>query len=148
MSLEERLGYYFFDKSILARALTRRAYSLEQNDGQPPDQDAYSLLGNALIKMVLTELLIRTGYHSQFEITAFLLELTSEDNLARIGRALGAGYALKLSSEEKQQQAEDKPQVLAEAVEALLGGIYFDGGLSTARQAVCRLFKDSFPEVE
>lgn len=140
MSLEEKLGYFFFDKRILARSLTRKAYAMEQP--QPcADQEAYSLLGIALIDAVLTEWLIRSGCNSQPEIVFRKIELKQVENLARMGHELEIGYRIKRGSGEKQQNIDEQPHVLAETVEAAIAGIYFDGGYSAARQTIQRLFK-------
>jgi ribonuclease-3 len=148
-ALEEKIGYFFFDKRILARALTRKAYALEQRQKNQicEDQEVYRTLGDAVLKTVLTELLIRSGCTTRQEITIKKIELEREENLARISQALGIGYVLKLGVGEKQQRADQQPYVLAETLEAIVGGIYFDGGYSAARQTIRRLFQDVFPEV-
>jgi len=138
MSLEEKLGYFFFDKRILARSLTRKAYAMEQP--QPcADQEAYSLLGSALIDTVLTEWLIRSGCDNQPEIVFRKIELKQVENLARIGQELEMEYLIKRGTVEKQQN--DCKHLLAETVEAAIAGIYFDGGYSAARQTIQRIFK-------
>jgi ribonuclease-3 len=145
MQLEDKLGYFFFDKQLLKRSLTSRAYALEQ---MPPceDQEAYSLLGSAVLDTVLTELLIRQGHLSQQAIVAHKLELKQIEHLARLSEQVGVGYVLKLSQAEKEQQAYDDPLVLAEGLEAVIGGVYFDGGFGAARRVVHQLFQHVFPE--
>ena len=147
MTLEEKLGYFFFDKRILARSLTRKAYALEQHqkNQECEDQEAYRTLGNAVLQTVLTELLIRAGHTTQQELTAQKSALEREENLARLSEELGISYVLKLGTDEKQQRAYEQTYVLAETLEAVIGGIYFDGGYSAARQTIHRLFKDVFP---
>ncbi len=146
-ALEEQLGYFFFDKRILIRALTRKAYALEQRqkNQECEDQEIYRTLGDAVLKTVLTELLIRAGSATRQDITVRKIELEREENLAKISLELGIGYVLKLGIGEKQQRAYDQPYVLAESLEAVIGGIYFDGGFSAARETIRRLFKDVFP---
>lgn len=148
-ALEEKLGYFFFDERILTRALTRKAYALEQRQKQIScdDQEVYRTLGDAVLKTVLTEFLIRSGAKTRQEITVRKIELEREENLARISRALGVGNLLKLGVGEKQQHADEQPYVLAETLEALIGGIYFDGGYSAARGVIRQLFQDIFPEL-
>jgi len=145
MQLEEKLGYFFFDKQLLKRSLTSRAYAQEQ---RPPceDQEAYSLLGSAVVDTVLTELLIRQGHSTQQEIVGQKLELKQIENLARLSEAVGVGYVLKLSQAEKDCRAYDDPVVLAEALEAVIGGVYFDGGFGAARRVIHHLYKDVFPD--
>jgi len=142
MTLEEKLGYFFFDKRILARALTRRAYAVEQqqNNQVCDDQEAYLVVGAAVLKLVLSELLMREGCQSCEAIAHRLPDLEQPEYLATISEAVGISYVIKLSSTEKQQRAYDQPVVLAESLAAVLGGIYFDGGFRTVREVICRLF--------
>ncbi|MBW4472635.1 MAG: dsRNA-specific ribonuclease [Stenomitos rutilans HA7619-LM2] len=145
-ALEEQLGYFFFDKRILTRALTRKAYALEQRQKNQAceDQEIYRTLGDAVLKTVLTELLIRAGSATRQDITVKKIELEREENLAKLSEQLGIGYVLKLGVGEKQQRAYEQPYVLAESLEAVIGAIYFDGGFSAARETIRRLFKDVF----
>jgi len=142
MTLEEKLGYFFFDKRILARALTRTAYAVEQqqNNQVCDDQAAYAAVGAAVLKLVLSELLIRSGCQSGQAIAQQLAALEQPEHLAGISEAVGVGYVIKLGSAEKQQRAYEQPIVLAESLTAVLGGIYFDGGFRAVREVICRLF--------
>lgn len=146
--LETKLGYFFFEKRLLARALTTKAYALEQQQAGEAceDQQAYSVLGDAVLKTVLTELLIRKGSETCKAITEEKQQLECEANLARISEELGIGYALKLGVGEKQQRIYEQPRVLAESLEAVIGAIYFDGGFSTVRGVISKLFRDVFEE--
>jgi len=148
MNLEENLGYFFFDKQLLKRALTTQAVALEQatEDAHPPDQEADCLLGQAIFQTVVTELLIRTGYRRREDILHWAIAVLEQSNLARISQAMGIGFVVRLSSEEQQQQAYDHPEVLANTLQAVIGGIYFDGGYSAARATVQRLLAESFPD--
>jgi ribonuclease III len=140
MTLEENLGYFFFDKRQLSRALTRKAYAMENSLCE--DQEAYGLLGASVLDAVLTELLIRAGYTTQPAIVAEKLALKQTENLAKISEAVGIGYVVKLGVREKQERAYEHPQVLVETLEATIAAIYFDGGFSAARRAVQGLFKE------
>ncbi len=146
MTLEEKLGYFFFDKRLLTRALTTKAHALEQfQKGQVcEDQQAFCVLGDAVLKAILTELLIRAGYQTKGEITEKKKALECEANLARISEAIGVGFVIRLGEGEKKQRAYEQPRVLAETFEAVIGGIYFDGGYRAARETIIRLFGDTF----
>lgn len=148
MTLEEKLGYFFFDKRLLTRALTSKAYALEQaQKGQMcEDQQAFCVLGDAVLKTVLTELLIRSGFQTKGEITEQKKALECEANLAKISEEIGIGYVMKLGEGEKKQKAYEQPRVLAETFEAVIGAIYFDGGYRATREAILRLFQDAFTQ--
>jgi len=72
MSLEEKLDYTFKDKSLLKRALTRKAYALEQKQQniEYEDQEIYRTLGDAVLKTVFIDLLLKKGVNSRGEITS------------------------------------------------------------------------------
>ncbi len=147
MNLEEKLGYFFFDKRHLSRALTRKAYALEQAQKNQPcdDQETYRMLGDAVLKAVLVELLIRANYTTRKDVAARGAELVKEAYLATLSRDLGIHYLIKLGAGEKHQRADEQPSVQAETLQAVLGGIYFDGGYSAARATICRLYQPEFP---
>jgi len=148
MNLEEKLGYFFFDKRILQRALTRPSYAIEQAEiGQTgEDQSAYEVMGYALLTTVLTELLIRYGYENGEALITYQQQLMRESVLANLSQSMGIGYVLKFGESEKGSQVYDRPEVLAAGLAAVIGGIYFDGGYSQTRQVVQRLFASAFAE--
>jgi ribonuclease-3 len=148
MTIETTLGYFFFDKRLLTRALTRRAYALEQQQNQESceDQEGLILLGGSVLDVVLTELLFRAGYTTQPELVMHKLGLKQVEKLAKISQTIGLGYGLKMGASENSQHAYNKPEVIAETLEAVIGSVYLDGGFGAARQVVQRLFQDQVTE--
>ena len=142
MTIEENIGYSFVDKSILNRALTRKAYALEQRQRNQAceDQEIFRTLGDAVLKAVLVDLLIKSGCKTRDEITRKKIELEREESLAKIGRELGIGESILLGAGEKKQRANEEPYVLAETFEAVIGAIYLDGGYDTAKKSITNLF--------
>jgi len=143
MSLEEKLGYTFKDKYFIDRALTRKAYALEQKQQNIDceDQEIYRTLGDAVLKTVLIDLLIKSGVNSRGEITNRKKSLEREEGLADISRRLGIGSALRLGKGEEKQRADEEPYVLAETFEAVIGAIYLDGGFYACRETIEKLFE-------
>ncbi len=143
MTIEETLCYTFSDKSLLERALTRKAYALEQKQKniECKDQEIFRTLGDAVLKMVLIDLLIECGVKSRGEITSRKKSLEREEGLAEISKALGIGSYLRLGKGEEKQNAAEEPYVLAETFEAVIGAIYLDGGCDAARKTVIKWFK-------
>ncbi|MDD1676744.1 MAG: ribonuclease III domain-containing protein [Methanomicrobiales archaeon] len=148
MDIEENLGYVFFDKSTLERAFTRKAHALEQRQKQIPcdDQEIFRTLGDAVLKTVLIDLLIRGGYcRTRDELTQVKKQLEREENLARVGESLQIGEYLRLGKGEEKHLAGKEPYVLAETVEALIGAVFMDGGYEAAQQCVKRWFGAYLP---
>lgn len=144
MTIEEAIGYSFSDKNLLNRALTRKAYALEQKQqGQScDDQEIYRTLGDAVLKTVLIDLLIKSGCKTREEITRKKKGLERQEGLSKISQSLGIGTYIRLGVGEKKQKADCEPKVLAETFEALIGAIYLDGGYDTSKKVIERWFKD------
>lgn len=144
MTIEENLGYTFNNRCYLNRALTRKAYALEQKQQniECPDQEIYRTLGDAVLKTVLIDLLIKNGINSRGEITSRKKSLEREEGLAKISNRLGIGSFLKLGIGEKKQRADEEPYVLAETLEAIIGAIYLDGGFEACRTTIIKLFEN------
>ena len=146
MAIEETLGYSFSDKNLLNRALTRKAYALEQKQQNQDceDQEVFRILGDAVLKTVLVDLLIKSGCETRDEITSKKKALEREEALAKIGRDFSIGPFIKLGVGEEKQRASEEPKVLAETLEALIGAIYFDGGYDVSKDVIAKWFKSFF----
>ena len=143
MKIEEAIGYHFSDKQLLERALTRKAYALEQKQQniECEDQEVFRTLGDAVLKTVLVDLLIKAGYKTREDITNNKKGLEREETLAQINHDLGIGPHIRLGIGEQKQNAHEEPKVLAETLEALIGGIYYDGGYDTSKEVITQWFK-------
>ena len=146
MTLEEKVGYSFDDKHLLNRALTRKAYALEQKQRNRDceDQEVFRTLGDAVLKAVLVDLLIKSGCKTRDEITRKKEGLESKNPLAKIGRNLGIGRFIILGVGEEKQEASKESYVLAETLEALIGAIYLDGGYNASKDVITEWFESSF----
>ena len=142
MTLEENLGYVFKNKSLLDRALTRKAYALEQRqqNKESEDQEIFRTLGDAVLKAVLIDLLINSGCSTRGEITSRKKSLEREEGLAEISKRLEMGSVLKLGKGEEKQNAQEEPYVLAETFEAVIGAVYLDGGFEATKRTIEKLF--------
>ena len=144
MTIEENLGYSFNNTELLNRALTRRAYVLEQKQQNQnyEDQEIYRVLGDGVLRAVLVDLLIKSGCSSREEITTKKQKLEREEMLAEIAGKLSIGPFIKLGIGERKQNADKEPKVLAETLEAIIGAIYFDGGYNTTMTVIAKWYKD------
>ena len=146
MKFKKDIGYSFSDESLLNRALTRKAYALEQKQRNQDcdDQEVFRTLGDAVLKAVLVDLLIKSGCKTRDEITSKKIRLEREEGLARISQDLGIGEFIKLGIGEEKHRANEEPKVLAETLEALIGTIYLDGGYGASKEVITRWFKSFF----
>ncbi|OIP71745.1 MAG: dsRNA-specific ribonuclease [Oscillatoriales cyanobacterium CG2_30_44_21] len=125
--IEEKLGYTFLDKNLLVRALTRKAFAQEQQQGRNcEDQEVYRILGDAILKAILTELLIERGYSSRESITNKKSEIERRESLGNLFRDLDIASFIRLGRGEQKQNIVQQSSVLGETFEALIAAIYLD----------------------
>jgi len=143
--LEERLGYAFRDRELLRTALTHRSHTA----GPGAQNETLEFLGDAVLGLVVTELLVRAWPRvGEGRLTRRRASLVSAISLAQRAAALGLGEFLLLGRGEEKTRGREKPSILAGALEAVLGSIFFEGGFEAARGVVERLFREEVIGVE
>ncbi len=146
-ALERKLGYFFVRKSLLIRALTHSSLSYEHQQAEPgtavpeeyADNEQLELLGDAVVGLITAESLLRR-YPALDEgaLTRLRASLVSRRHLGQVAARLQLGPFLRLGRGEERSGGRRKQALLANAMEAVLGAIYLDGGLSPAAQLVER----------
>lgn len=131
-ALERSLGHTFGDRGLLRRALTHRSHDPEGSN------ERLEFLGDAVLEFVVTAHLYRTSGRNEGEMTKVRISVVSQDALAEVARAVGVGEAVLLDAGEEETGGRDKPSILADTLEALLGAIYLDAGLEAARRVILR----------
>lgn len=141
-ALETDLGYRFRDRTLLARALTHPSCALEE--GGPGDEDNQRLefLGDAVLELCISHILYqRRPDMNEGELTRLRADLVNGRKLAALARSLGLGEVLRLGRGEAQTGGADRESNLADALEALLGAAYLDGGFDAALVMVRALYE-------
>lgn len=135
-SLEEVLGYKFINSLLLAEALTHPSLAYE---AQSPrfDNQRLEFLGDAVIQLVLTELLYEMfpGFN-EGKLTKLRARLVSGDALHRFAVIMNLGDYIMMGKGEETTGGRERVSTLADAFEAVMGAIYLDGGIEAAREAV------------
>ena len=136
--LEERLGYKFEERHLLREALTHGS-AIGSGRKRRRTNERLEFLGDRVVGVAVAELLIRR-YPDEPEgaLTPRLSGLVSEPALAEAARELGLGALLQVARSEEQAGGRKRPAILADALEALIGAIYLDGGWETAAAIVRR----------
>lgn len=145
-TVEQRLNYWFEDKDLLIRALTRKAFALEQKQQgrNCEDQEVYRTLGDAVLKAILVELLIQRGYDSPEAITDKKSELEKRENLGKMFEGMGLAPFIRLGIGEKKQGISSQLSVLGETFEALIAAVYIDtGSYEKTKRLVVDLFSET-----
>ena len=132
--LQQRLGHRYADERLVARALTHRSFGAEHNE-------RLEFLGDAVLSLAVSDLLYeRFAGSDEGDLTRVRAHLVREDSLHRVALALGLPEVLRLSEGEARGGGAQRPSMLADAVEALIGAAFLDGGFAAAREVVRRLF--------
>jgi ribonuclease-3 len=132
--LERRLGHRFRDPALLTQALTHRSFG-------SPHNERLEFLGDGVIGCVVAaELCARFPDMTEGELSRLRASLVREAALATVARALGLSDFLRLGEGEIASGGADRPSILADALEAVYGAVFLDGGYEAARDAVRRNF--------
>lgn len=133
-ALHARLDYAFQNAELAQAAITHRSAGGKNNE-------RLEFLGDAVLGLVIAEALYRQlGALAEGDLSRLRASLVNRDTLAELGRELALGELLLLGPGERKSGGFRRKSILADAVEALLGAVYLDGGFSAARDMVLRLF--------
>jgi ribonuclease-3 len=146
--LEGKLAYTFRDVSLLVTALTHRSWMNETQDTQRSDNERLEFLGDAVLALVSSDLLMRR-FPEQPEggLSKARAAMVNEAGLARIAESLFLGQWIFLGHGEEQAGGRQKRSLLANALEAVLGAVYLDGGFAAAFQVAARLMEPLLDDV-
>ncbi|NEZ65540.1 dsRNA-specific ribonuclease [Leptolyngbyaceae cyanobacterium CCMR0082] len=139
-AIEIRLGYLFLDQGLLLQALTRKAAAQEQRQKgkQCEDQEIFRTLGDAVLKAILTDLLIQKGYSTRGSITQKKEKLEKEESLSAMLRAMEITPIVGIG--ERSIGVHEQSLALAETFEAIVAAIYKDGGYEIIKNLVVKWF--------
>lgn len=134
--LEERIGYKFRNSLLLAEALTHASISLERKD-YPFDNQRLEFLGDAVLQLVITEeLFSRFPDFTEGQLTKIRTRLVSRTALKEHALHLRLGEHLMMGRGEESSGGRERSSTLGDSFEALVGGIYLDGGLRAAKRFI------------
>jgi dsRNA-specific ribonuclease len=138
--IERIIGYHFFEPQHLIRALTHPAYANEliQQNRICLTQEAYSTLGDAVLKTSLILFLMEKGIQDKGSITQVKEQLEDNASLARIGHRMKIKRFIRLGHGAKDLWRSGEDTILADTIEAIIGAIFLDSdaGLGVVRQCI------------
>lgn len=140
IDFENRIEYKFSDNKLLICALTRKAFACEKQ--LEYHQEAFCVLGDAIIKVVLCDLLIKNKFETKGQITQKKASLENEKILAEIGRSINIQDYIITTEGEKSTSVIQQDRAIAETLEAIIAAFYYDKGFACAKEVVTFLFKD------
>lgn len=135
--LEERLGHVFRDRSLLLQALTHRSYLNEHTDFSYSHNERLEFLGDAVLELVVTEHLYRTYANPEGDLTNWRAALVNAKTLAGIAKELDfEEYLLLSKGEARDKDTKARMYIMANAIEAIIGAVYLDGGMQVAEKFI------------
>ncbi|MDH5540922.1 MAG: ribonuclease III [Rhizobacter sp.] len=141
-ALQQRLGVKFKDPELLMRALTHRSFGADHNE-------RLEFLGDAVLSLAVSSLLFEHFFGSdEGDLTRVRAHLVREDSLHRMAVQLGLPEELRLSDGEARGGGAQRPSILADALEAIIGATYIDAGFDQALAVVERLFGEVIATTE
>jgi len=161
-ALATRLAHSFADPKLLEYALTHKSFGSQRSKKPSPtsippfapldvqanqaqsDNERLEFLGDAVLGMVIANQLYTTHPElAQDGLSLIRASLVNKDALALIARELELGRAVRLGAGELRSGGHDRSSILADALEAVIGAVFLDGGYDAAREFILRLFARS-----
>jgi ribonuclease-3 len=141
-TLCNKLGYEFTQPLLLQRALTHRSYA-------PEHYERMEFLGDSILGCIIARYLFSTFPQlSEGELSRLRSNLVKEDTLVVLAQQLQLGCYLKLGEGERKSGGFRRPSILADAMEALFGAVFLDGGFPAAEEVVLGLFVPYLAQVD
>ena len=137
--LEKRIGYCFQDKLLLKQAITHSSYTNEQKINKYGHYERLEFLGDAVLELVSSEMLF-TVYKekSEGELTKMRASMVCEPSLAFCAKDLELGEFMLLGKGEESTGGRKRDSITSDAMEAVIGAIYLDGGMDAAKSFIHR----------
>jgi len=146
--LEAQLGYTFKNKALLTEALTHRSFYYENPDTSTMHNERLEFLGDSVLGFVVVEYLFLSDKNLKESAMAKIKSyLVKEAVLSEVANSLSLGTYLRLGRGEEATGGRTKKSLLSDAVEAILGAIYVEGGYQEAREVVLSLFREKMDTI-
>ncbi|MDD5031340.1 MAG: ribonuclease III [Rhodoferax sp.] len=135
VALQQRLYHPFADPGLLVLALTHRSFSANHNE-------RLEFLGDSVLGLCVAHLLYqRLSTLPEGDLSRVRASLVRQEALHPLAVALGLSDMIRLGEGEMRSGGQNRPSILADALEAVIGAVYLDGGFSAAQALVNRLYQ-------
>jgi ribonuclease-3 len=135
-SFRARLGYEFRNPDLLRAALTHRSYGASHNE-------RLEFVGDAVLNCVVGAVLYdRFASVAEGDLSRARAGLVNQETLARVARGIALGDEIRLGEGEQKSGGSNRPSILADALEAVFGAVFVDGGFDAARAVIEKCYGD------
>lgn len=141
--LEKRLGYQFKDTNLIIEALTHKSFKKSYNN------ERLEFLGDAVLDLIIGEYLFKKFKDSnEGELSKLRASLVNEEGFAKLAKQIDLGECIFISLAEENNSGRQKPSLISNAFEAVMGAIYLESGLYAVRDIVLELIERTYPKIE
>ena len=139
LEFQEVIGYQFQTPGLLSQALTHSSYANEKHMKKGSDNERLEFLGDAVLEIVSSEFLyLNYPKLPEGDLTKMRASLVCEPTLAFCTRQLNLGDYLLLGKGEDMTGGRKRKTILSDALEAVIGAIYLDGGFASAKEFILK----------
>ena len=139
--LQRAIGYRFVQPTLLAQALTHRSHST-------PHNERLEFLGDSVLNCAIAaETFRRFSKLKEGELSRLRASLVRQETLYQIAQELSLGDFLRLGEGELKSGGYTRPSILADALEALIGAIFLDGGFDAAQETIGRIYRATLADL-
>jgi len=141
--LEKRLNYTFKDKQLIIEALTHKSYK------KPYNNERLEFLGDAVLDLIVGEYLFTKFPNSNEGVLSKIrASLVNESGFTLLAKAIDLGEYIYLSPAEENNNGRNKPSLLSNAFEAVIGAVYLEAGLAKAKEIAIALLESEHPKID
>lgn len=139
IAFEEKIGYSFLSKEILRQALTHSSFANEKRLNKLSNNERLEFLGDAVLELTTSEWLYHTyGNLPEGDLTKQRASMVCEPTLALCAKELNLGKYIYLGKGEDATGGRERDSILSDALEAVIGAIYIDGGFANAKEFISK----------
>ncbi len=141
--LQKCLGYEFEDKALILEALTHKSCKKQRNN------ERLEFLGDAVLDLVVGEYLFHKFPHiDEGKLSKMRASLVNEEGFKKLSLELNLGKYLFLSPAEEHNKGREKPSLLSNVYEALMGAVYLEAGLDKVKEITYELLEAVYPKID
>ncbi len=145
----EKLNYTFKNSGLLEEALRHSSFANENKDLDLTDNERLEFLGDAVLDLAVSHILMEKFTDmKEGDLSKFRATIVNESGLYSVAVELGLGDFIFLGKGEELTNGREKPSILANAVESLIGAIYLDAGFEQAREIIEILFSSLIDRIK
>jgi len=149
IDLQKKVHFVWRNPELLRLALVHSSFTYENRGREEHNNERLEFLGDAVLELIISDYYYRSFPHkTEGELTKMRALTVCEPSLAAVARCLELGRYLFMGRGEERSGGRERPSLLADAFEALLGSVYLDAGLKEARRVALQQLSDIIEEVK